>query len=202
MKMNYVLIDYESVQPEDLDRLRDGPFKVKVFLGPQHAKKIATSLAMAMHNLRDRAEYICLETSGPNALDFHIAYYIGVLSHEQPDAFFHVISKDTGFDPLLKHLKSRKIFAQRCMRIADIPLLNPVAPPVSLKERADQVVAHLTRLKASRPRTRKTLISTISNGVFRKLSSEADVAAIFDALCKSGVVNVQGTRLAYQLPAD
>jgi hypothetical protein len=71
-----------------------------------------------------------------------------------------------------------------------------------LKERADQVVAHLTRLKASRPRTRKTLLSTISSGVFRKLLFEADVAAIFDALCKSGVVSVQGTRLAYQLPAD
>jgi hypothetical protein len=47
-----------------------------------------------------------------------------------------------------------------------------------------------------------TLVSTISSGVFRKLLFEADVAAIFDALCKSGVVSVQGTRLAYQLPAD
>jgi hypothetical protein len=30
MKTNYVLIDYENVQPKDLALLKEGPFKVKV----------------------------------------------------------------------------------------------------------------------------------------------------------------------------
>ena len=70
-----------------------------------HRKLTFLSLAAALQTLGSSAEYVTLETTGANALDFHIAYYIGVLSSQDPSAFFHVISKDTGFDPLIKHLK-------------------------------------------------------------------------------------------------
>ena len=33
MRPNIVLIDFENVQPESLDLLKDGPFKVLVFVG-------------------------------------------------------------------------------------------------------------------------------------------------------------------------
>lgn len=75
-KTNYVLIDYENVQPKDLGLLRDGPFKVKIFLG-KHQDKIPVSLATALQALGSDAEYIALDYSGKNALDFHIAYYLG-----------------------------------------------------------------------------------------------------------------------------
>jgi hypothetical protein len=106
-RTNFVLVDFENVQPQDIGLLKDGPFKVKVFLGPNQSK-IPISLAASLQSLGENAEYIVLETAGNNALDFHLAYYIGVLSAAEPTAFFHVISKDTGFDSLLKHLKGKK----------------------------------------------------------------------------------------------
>lgn len=175
----------------------DRPFKVKVFLGPNQSK-IPISLASALQSLGDNAEYIVLETAGNNALDFHIAYYIGVLSADEPTAFFHIISKDTGFDSLLKYLKGKNIFAQRSVCIADIPYFKPALPAVP-DAQVEAVIADLIRRKASKPRTQKTLLSTL-HALFKKELSEQQLAALFTTLCKRGVVNVAGTKVSYVLP--
>lgn len=196
MRTNFVLVDFENIQPKDIGLLKDGPFKVKVFLGPNQSK-IPISLAAVIQSLGDNAEYIVLETAGNNALDFHIAYYIGVLSAAEPTAFFHIISKDTGFDSLLKYLKGKKIFAQRSVCIADIPYFKPVV----LAAQVEAVIADLIRRKASKPRTEKTLLSTLHT-LFKKDLSEQQVAALYAALCKRGIVKVEGTKVSYALPTE
>ena len=196
-RTNFVLVDFENVQPKDIGLLKDGPFKVKVFLGPNQSK-IPVLLAAALQSLGEYAEYIVLETAGNNALDFHIAYYIGALSAVEPGAFFHVISKDSGFDPLLKYLKGKKIFAHRSTCIADIPYFKPVLPTTP-EAQVEAVVTDLVRRKASKPRTQKTLLSTL-HALFKKELSEQQLAALFAALCKRGFVRVEGTKVSYDLP--
>lgn len=198
-RTNFVLVDFENVQPKDLGLLKDGPFKVKVFIGPNQSK-IPLALAVALQSLGEGAEYIILETAGSNALDFHIAYYIGALSSVEPTAFFHIISKDSGFDPLLKYLKGKKIFAQRSTCIAEIPYFKP-SLPVAPESQIDAVIADLLRRKASKPRTQKTLLSTL-HALFKKELSEQQIAALFAALCKRGVIKVEGTKVSYALPPD
>ena len=46
------------------------------------------------------------------------------MSGNDPDGFFHIISRDTGFDPLVEHLKARKIRACRSASIAGMPLFR------------------------------------------------------------------------------
>ena len=198
-RTNFVLVDFENVQPKDLGLLKDGPFKVKLFLGPNQSK-IPVSLAAALQSLGESAEYIILETAGNNALDFHIAYYIGALSTVEPTAFFHIISKDSGFDPLLKYLKGKKIFAQRSTCIADIPYFKP-SLPLAPEAQVEAVIADLVRRKASKPRTQKTLLSTL-HALFKKELSEQQLAALFAALCKRGVVKVEGAKVFYALPTE
>jgi hypothetical protein len=198
VRTNYVLIDYENVQPSDLAMLRDGPFKVKVFLGANQAK-IPVALAAALQGLGANAEYVLLESSGSNALDFHIAYYVGILSAQDPSAFFHVISKDTGFDPLIKHLKAKGVFAHRSTSISAVPYFKPTAPSTS-DTQVELVVAHLTKLKAAKPRAEKTLLSTL-HALFKKELSEHQLAALFALLCKRGIVKVDGTKVSYELPS-
>jgi len=198
-RTNFVLVDFENVQPKDIGLLKDGPFKVKVFLGPNQSK-IPVALAASLQSLGDSAEYIILETAGNNALDFHIAYYIGTLSAIEPTAFFHIISKDSGFDPLLKYLKGKKILAQRSTCIADIPYFKP-SLPVAPEAQIDAVIADLVRRKAAKPRTQKTLLSTL-HALFKKELSEPQLAALFAALCKRGVVKVEGTKVSYVLPTE
>jgi hypothetical protein len=195
-RTNFVFVDFENVQPKDINLLKDGPFKVKVFLGANQSK-IPISLAAALQSLGDNAEYIVLETAGNNALDFHIAYYIGALSVSEPAAFFHVISKDTGFDSLLKYLKGKKIFAQRSVCIADIPYFKPVLPATP-DAQVEAVIADLIRRKESKPKTQKTLLSTL-HALFKKELPEQQLAALFAALCKRGVVKVEGSNVSYAL---
>ncbi|MBI3916953.1 MAG: hypothetical protein HY322_08095 [Betaproteobacteria bacterium] len=197
MKTNYVLIDYENVQPTDLGLLRDGPFKVRVFLGPNQAR-IPVSLATALQALGRDAEYVVLESAGSNALDFHIAYYVGVLSAQEPSAYFHIISKDTGFDPLIKHLKGKGVLAQRSTHIADVPFLKPELPATG-DAQVDAAIAYLVRLKAAKPRAQKTLLGTL-HALFKKELSEEQLTALFAALCKRGVVKIEGTKVSYDLP--
>jgi hypothetical protein len=197
LRTNYVLVDYENVQPKDIGLLRDGPFKVKVFLGPNQSK-VTVALASALQFLGSNAEYVVLETAGANALDFHIAYYIGTLSCEDPSAFFHVISKDSGFDPLIKHLKGKNIFAHRSTCITDIPYFKP-SLPAAPDAQVHVVVTDLIRRKASKPRTQKTLLSTL-HALFKKELSEPELAQLFTSLCERGIVKVKGTKVSYELP--
>lgn len=157
-------------------------------------------LATALQSLGSNAEYVVLETAGNNALDFHIAYYIGVLSSEDPTAYFHIISKDSGFDPLIKHLKGKKVFAQRSTCIADIPYFKPALPGTP-QAQIEVVVADLMRRKASKPRTQKTLLSTL-HALFKKELSEQQLSQLFASLCSRGVVKVDGTKVSYALPVE
>ena len=199
MRTNFVLVDFENVQPKDLGLLKDGPFIVKLFLGPNQSK-IPVTLASSLQSLGDSAEYIVLESAGSNALDFHIAYYIGVLSAGNPSAFFHIISKDSGFDPLIKHLKGKKVFAQRSVCIADIPYFKP-ALPATRDAQIEIAVADLVRRKASKPRTQKTLLSTL-HALFKKELSEQQLSQLFASLCSRGIVKVDGTKVSYMLPIE
>lgn len=197
MITNYVLIDYENVQPADLAMLRGGPFNVKIFLGANQAR-IPVGLAAALQGLGANAEYVLLDAFGSNALDFHIAYYVGILSTQDSSAFFHVISKDTGFDPLIRHLKSKGIFAERSVSIASIPYFKPALPSTS-DAQVEVVVAHLAKLKAAKPRAEKTLLSTL-HALFKKELSEHQLSALFALLRKRGIVKIDGTRVSYELP--
>jgi hypothetical protein len=198
VKTNYVLIDYENVQPDDIDTLQPEHVRVIVFVGP-HQTKIAFEKAAALQRMGANAEYVRLSGGGANALDFHIAFYLGQLSAKDPTAYFHIVSKDTGFDPLIKHLKERKIRACRVRAIGEIPILKPVDPKAS-PDRVALIVANLKKRGAARPRTVATLSSTIS-ATFQKQLTAQEVSALVSELKKKGLIKVKGTKVTYNLPS-
>ena len=94
--MNYVLIDFENVQPKNLEILASHPFKVFVFVG-ENQTKVPYELAAAIQTLGANAKYIKISGNGQNALDFHIAYYVGDLAAMNPEANFHIITRGHRF---------------------------------------------------------------------------------------------------------
>lgn len=198
MKTNYVLIDYENVQPEAMAVLNQEHFKVLVFVGASQTK-VTYEVAAALQQLGERAEYIKIAGNGSNALDFHIAFYIGVLAGIEPGAYFHIVSADKGFDPLILHLKSKKILACRSKDVTEIPIVK-AACSKSPNERLEIVVADLQRRGASKPRKLKTLGSTI-NSIFQKSLSEHEIEALLTTLQKEGIVTVTETGISYSLPS-
>lgn len=199
MRTNVVLIDFENVQPESLECLDAEHFKVVVFVGANQTK-LPFEVAASMQRLGDRAQYIKISGNGSNALDFHIAFYIGELASKDPTAYFHVISKDSGFDPLIQHLKSRKISALRSKSVEEIPLFK-IANTKSLPEKVAVVVADLRRRGSSKPRAIGTLSSTIAS-LFQKQLSESELSELLVALQGQGFVVVSGSKVSYALPEE
>jgi uncharacterized LabA/DUF88 family protein len=198
MKKNYVLIDYENVQPAAMEALEREHFHVIVFVGASQAK-VTYEVADVMQRMGERAAYIKISGNGSNALDFHIAYYIGELASSEPDACFHIVSKDAGFDPLVQHLKSRKVRVGRVKSVNDLPLIK-AASSISAADRVSAVVTNLKQRESSRPRTVKTLGGTI-NALFQKKLTESEVEEIIAELTRRGIVLVNQTKVAYALPA-
>ena len=193
---NYVLIDFENVRPKNLELLARHPFKVLVFVGANQTK-VPYELAEAMQPLGQDARYIKINGNGKNALDFHIAVYIGELAVKEPQAYFHVISKDKGFDPLINHLKSRKIKAQRENDLAEIPVLR-MSTAKSSDEKIAAIVKNLRGRGQSRPRKVKTLANTI-NALFTQKLAEKELMALVKALEKQKYISVSDGKVSYKL---
>jgi hypothetical protein len=116
IRTNYIFIDFENVQPSSLNLPKNMPFKVFIFVGAKQ-KKLPIKLAISMQNLGENAEYILVDNSGKNILDFYITFYLGKLSEKDPKGYFHIITKDTGFDMLIKHLREKKFLLIVMMRL-------------------------------------------------------------------------------------
>jgi septum formation topological specificity factor MinE len=197
MRTNYVLIDYENVQPEKLSALVAEHFKVLVFIGANQSK-ISFETAAAIQQMGSQAEYIKISGNGSNALDFHIAFYIGQIAAKDATAFFHIVSKDTGFDPLIQHLKQRKIFAARSRDVSSIPIVKSASARTK-PDRLALVIANLQQRGASKPRVIKTLRNTLA-GVFQKQITEPELDDLLANLQAKGYVTLDGTRVSYSLP--
>jgi len=198
LRANYVLIDYENVQPEALSVLDAEHFKVLVFVGASQTK-LSFETASAPQRMGAKAESIKISGTGSNALDFHIAFYIGQIAAYDPTTYFHIISKETGFDVLIQHLKTEKVFAARLRDVSEIPLVK-VANTKSPDEKIAVIVANLQQRGASKPRTVKTLSSTISS-LFQKQLSEQELAALLKELQDKSYVAVNDTKVTHALPA-
>ena len=197
MRTNHVLIDYENVQPKNLSLLSAPHFRVRVFLG-QSLNKLPVELVTAMQALGDRGSYVQISGNGPNALDFHIAYYIGRISAEDPDAFFHIISKDTGFDPLIAHLKEQGIFSKRSGAVDGIPVLRSLTE-APRDEQVDAVTRNLQGMAKNKPQKERTLRAMISAWFGNKLG-EKDIDRIVAGLIQHKLIAIEDGKLRYSLP--
>ena len=197
MATNYILIDFENVHPKNLELVTKHPFKVFVFVGANQSK-VPFDLADTMQLLGNDAKYIKIAGNGQNALDFHIAYYIGELAGRDPEAHFHIISKDKGFDPLIKYLKGRKIKVMRETDLAEIPLLR-VPISTSNDEKIAAIVKNLGGRGQSRPRKVRTLENTINNLFTRKLD-KSELGTLIKELQKRKLIVVNQGNVSYKLP--
>jgi hypothetical protein len=194
---NYVLIDFENVQPKNLELLAEHPLKVYVFVGETQAK-VPFDLADSMQLLGNNARYVKITGTGQNALDFHIAYYIGLLAAKEPDASFSIISKDKGFDPLVRHLTGKKVHIQRHKDLGEIPFLQ-LSGTTSIDEQIAAIVKNLGGRGQSRPRKVKTLQNTI-NSLFAKKLEQKELKALVNELQKRKLIVVNQSNVSYKLP--
>jgi hypothetical protein len=156
-----------------------------------------------------------LASTGRNALDFILTYYVGRAVAFDPTGCFHIVSRDTGFDPLIEHLLSKRIDARRHDSFATLTFSGPAKPsaptaraaalklklpskpkaqPSIMDERAIRVLEHLRKPTATHPKNKKKLVSYLLAHFGHKIT-EAEVLDLVTYLSKPGhlVIGEKGT---------
>jgi hypothetical protein len=180
----------------DISSFENDNFRIIIFVGANQTK-IPLKLASSLQRMGKKAEYVEIAGNGPNALDFHIAFYLGKLTASEPEAYFHIISKDKGFDPLIQHLKAKKILIGRSSDVNEIPMVR-IVNIKSNEERIQMVIDKIKQPQVSKPRTVKTLSSTIA-ALFHKEISDDEIAAVISGMVTIKFITVTENKVTYAL---
>lgn len=187
--MNHVFVDFENVHEVDPALIGAKSVSLTLLLGARQTKLDAGLVEKLMENAAT-VQLVRLTTSGRNALDFTLAYYLGRAVITDPTGHFHIVSKDTGFDPLVEHLRSRHIHADRHDNFIPLtspaPAKSPPAPPEDLLTRASE---HLRKLVTNRPKRKKTLISHL-RARFDKTATDAAMLDLVNRLSQAGRLTI------------
>lgn len=204
---NHVFVDFENIHEVDSSILGAKSVYFTLLLGVGRTR-LDVGLVEKLLEHADSVQIIRLTSSGKNALDFALAYYVGRAVSANPAAFIHIVSKDKGFDPLVEHLRSRHIHAHRHDSFATLTFdgtpssasagpkpavaTKPPALPNPAVAKDDPLAVAVERLRnnvAARPKKRKTLLSHLKSQL-GKDATEADAAAILGKLERGGHIRI------------
>jgi len=213
--VNHIFVDFENVHSIDLAVIGSKTVHLTLLLGPRQTKLDVTLVEKLLQHAA-AVQLVRLVSGGSNALDFTIAYYVGLAVAADPSGFFHIVSKDAGYDPLIEHLRSKHIRARRhddftalmFSAPGKLPLtapppatLKPKSPPklraqspvvAVLDETEKRVLEHLSQ-PFTRPRTRARLLSFLIALHGHKMT-EAEALTLVENLGQAGhlVIDAKG----------
>ncbi|HEY5912048.1 MAG TPA: PIN domain-containing protein [Verrucomicrobiae bacterium] len=197
IRMNYIFVDYENVQEVDLDLIAGKAVKVFLVVG-QRRKTLPSLLARQILHYHDQVTWIESEGATTNALDLVLAYHVGLQAKADPKGYFHILARDKDYDALIMHLRANNILASRDDAFASIPALVAMKS-LSLEERVKWVVGRFQKNKTSRPKRKKSLLTTIHSFCRKELSDE-EIQEIVTAMVTKKLIELpaQG-EIVYQL---
>lgn len=220
--VNHVFVDYENVHTVDPAIIGSKTVHVTLLLGARNTKLDATVVEKLMQHAAT-VEMIRLTSSGRNALDFALAYYVGRAVLADPSGYFHIVAKDKGYDALIEHLRSKHIRARRHDDFTTLtfsapppatanisPVVTPAAkspakpkPQVSALEALEvRVLAHLRKPSTNRPRTQQKLVSHLATHLGKKVT-ETEVVELVQMMSQAGhfVIDDKGKVIYHLSPA-
>lgn len=200
-----LLIDFENVQTIDVQSIPPN-YRIAIFCGANQ-KSASLDLTTRLQDLGTRVQWHRISGTGKNALDFHIAFHIGRVLERSEASEFIILAKDTGYDPLVKHIGSLGIPCKRVAAVCEIHgtpsahSANPAkpAPMTSLPASAelDRVKANLSKVqKNKRPRKRITLTKYVST-IFGNRLPKAELGTLVDAMFQRKLVSEVNNALSY-----
>ena len=190
-----LLIDFENIQDINLDQIESSDYRICVFIG-ESQNKIPLELVKSAQKLGNRLEWLKIDGNGRNALDFHIAYYLGSQVEKNRSNEYIILSKDKGFDPLVRYIAKQNV---KCNRINSI---IEIASPRKTKDHDQEyrkVIENLRKIeKGKRPRKRNTLKQHV-NALLGKTLTEERLNEIIDRLFIERLVSEENSILTYEL---
>jgi len=216
--VNHVFVDFENVHEIDPALIGAKATAFTLLIGPEN-KKLDLDVVEQLLAHAGAVQFIRLATKGRNAVDFALAYYLGQAVLADPAGYFHLISKDKGYDPLLEHLKGKHVRVRRHEDFESLsatlqpnPAHQPPAPatttpapihraePPSLSDGA-RLLLEILRSFTTRPRTRKTLTRHVITILGNKITEE-QAGHLIKELCAAGKIAINAQdKVEYRFPA-
>jgi hypothetical protein len=186
-----LFVDLENVQKIDLTRVQPDS-RVLIFYGATQ-KALPEELVVQAQPFGTRLRWIKMSGHGHNALDFHIAFYLGQELAANPASECTVLSRDTGFDPLMRHLAS---LGHSCSRVSVLQETHPRPRPAPDGDPFARLVMLLRKDKALP--LRPTGLAAKVKSWFPRLE-DAERLALVHRLFAESLVQESGTSLSYRL---
>lgn len=199
--VNHVFVDFENVKSIDASVLGGRNVRLNLFLGPQN-KKLDVEVVEKLLENAQAVQLVRIATVGRNALDFVLAYHLGQAVLADPKGYFHIVSKDAGFDALVDLLKSRHVKVKRhvdwsTLHFQSTPksaaaVISPAEPTKpALSEAAQKLLENLRKNLKGRPKKEKTLIAHAVNFTGKdKPDADAKAAKVVGELKKAKRIEV------------
>jgi hypothetical protein len=197
-KPRLLLVDFETVQQVELAKLDDS-YRVIIFVGADQ-KSVPFDLVTRAQQLGSRVEWQKITGNGSNALDFVIAFQLGRVFDKAPRPECVVLSRDKGFDPLIRFLNANGMKCRRISSLAELHHRTVAAAPAPATEdpKLRRVVEVLGKVeKRARPRKRKTLSQCIS-AMFQKKIHQQDIERIINAMLTNGLISEAHNTITYE----
>ncbi len=146
----HIFVDFENVHEIDLSAIDDPSTRVTILVG-RNQTKIDTSLVEQMLARPGMIEMVRLSSSGRNALDFALVYYLGRAVASAGETMSYVIvSRDTGYDPLIDHLRYGGLDVRRSDKFA---IASGHVAPVIAKAAEPKAAPKTVEAKAANGKT-------------------------------------------------
>lgn len=205
MTQPLLLVDFENVQTIDVHLIPPG-YRIAIFYGANQ-KSAPLDLTTRLQYRGSRVQWLGVQGSGRNALDFQLAFHIGRVLERKEASEFIILSKDKGYDPLVMHIGSLGV---PCRRVASVSEIHeaPAAPAVKVTQSSpktspaasdelERVKAILAKVqKNKRPRKRATLTKHVS-AMFANKLAPAKVAALIDEMLRRKLVSETNNAITY-----
>lgn len=164
--MNHVFLDFENVHQVDLTLIGAKAVSFTLMVGAKQTK-LASDLVEKLMEHSASVRLVKLKSSGKNALDFALAYYLGRAVLADPTAYFYLISKDGGFDSLIEHLRDRHVHVQRHPSCAELTFTwsgkkSLVSVPAAEKPVTKTAVKKVAAKKAAKKVAAKTVVKKVA----------------------------------------
>jgi hypothetical protein len=201
LPVNHVFVDLENVKTIDTTVLGGKNLTLHLFLGPQN-KKLEVDVVEKLMEHSQVVQMIRSPKNGKNALDFVLAYHLGQAVLADPKGYFHIVSKDAGFDALVALLESRKVKVRRHEDWSALSLQSQTKPVVAVvsptwvqkpafSEAAQKLLENLRNNLKGRPKTEKKLITHAMNYTGKdKPDAEAKAVKVVGELQKTKLITV------------
>jgi PIN domain len=194
-----LMVDYENVGHLDFATVPPD-VRVAFFFGTSQ-RTVSTAFLKSAVQLGERFVHIDIDGRGRNALDFHIAFYLGEYLTVSPQTRCVILSNDKGFDPLIQHLRGRKLSVQRVATLEEA--FASARPPATAGEDTpiflEKAVHWLSGMQNNkRPRKRKGLVAHLRSHFGQKIP-ESEIQKLVDRLIAGKQLSEMNGAITYHL---